>query len=163
MKLRKLEEKDARFMLEWMHDHVVVKYLQANYQEKTIEDCIAFVHNAQMFGKNIHLAIVDDSDEYMGTVSLKNIENQSAEFAIVVRKCASGKGYAKYALQEIMRIGFEIMKLKCIYWYAERENIKAINFYERNGYMSVLPEKMKVNSGKKINSQYVYFREEKSV
>lgn len=38
--------------------------------------------------KNLHLAIVDENDEYMGTVSLKNIEEDKAEFAITVRKNA---------------------------------------------------------------------------
>ncbi len=40
---------------------------------------------------DLHLAIVDDNDIYMGTVSLKHITNQSAERAIILRSCALGK------------------------------------------------------------------------
>lgn len=37
----------------------------------------------------------------MGTVSLKKIQNGVAEFGIVVRKQAMGKGYSKYGMDEI--------------------------------------------------------------
>ena len=39
------------------------------------------------------MAITDDNDEYMGTVSLKNINytDSFAEFAITVRRTAMGK------------------------------------------------------------------------
>ena len=73
MYLRKLQLKDAPLMLEWMHDDSVVKELQANFAEKTIEDCNQFILAAEDQTHNIHLAIADDYDEYMGTVSLKNI------------------------------------------------------------------------------------------
>ena len=36
MKLRKLDVKDAPFMLEWMHSADVVKNLQADFASKTI-------------------------------------------------------------------------------------------------------------------------------
>ena len=39
MSLRKLELRDAEFMLEWMHGISVVGNLQGNFLEKTISDC----------------------------------------------------------------------------------------------------------------------------
>ena len=70
MKLRKLCHRDAPLMLEWMHDPDCVENLQANFASKTLEDCERFVAYAQEPGEDLHLAIVDENDTYMGTVSL---------------------------------------------------------------------------------------------
>ena len=36
MKLRKLEAKDAPFMLEWMHDEDVVRYMRRDFMSMTL-------------------------------------------------------------------------------------------------------------------------------
>lgn len=75
-------------MLEWMHDESVVAKLRGDFKNKTLPDCVDFLNAAKNKEQNIHLAIVSDEDEYMGTESLKciNREKSSAEFAITVRK-----------------------------------------------------------------------------
>ena len=143
MRIRQLKPTDAPYMLEWMHDESVSGKLQTNFASKTIEDCYTFIESATEMSNNIHLAITDDNDTYMGTVSLKNIKNQTAEFAIVVRKDAMGKGYAKFSMTEMIRIGFEELNLKSIYWCVSPENIRAIRFYEKNGYKRVNPIDLK--------------------
>ena len=137
MKLRKLMRKDAPYMLEWMHDVSVVENLQANFLSKTIKDCEEFIESAQNDDKNMHLAVVDQDDIYMGTVSLKHIKNKSAEFAITVRNLAMGKGYSKFAMEKIIRIGFEELGLDTIYWCVSRENKRAIHFYDKNEYQRI--------------------------
>ena len=135
MKLRKLKMKDAPFMLEWMHDEDVVRNMKANFMKKTLDDCEKFIKNSEI-SNFYHRAIVNDQDEYMGTVSLKNIDRirQCAEFAITIRKSAMGKGYSAYGMQEIISEGFELLHLKYIYWYVRKENMRAIKFYEKMGY-----------------------------
>ena len=93
MKLRKLLQKDSTRMLEWMHDPFVVEKLQANFAAKTMDDCISFIENSED-AENVHLAITDDDDLYMGTVSLKHITDDNAEFAITVHRDAMGNGYS---------------------------------------------------------------------
>lgn len=118
MRLRDLELKDAPLMLEWMHDQSVVENLRGRFAEKTIEDCEAFIKASDNKEHDIHLAIVSDEDEYMGTVSLKSIDrdNDSAEFAITVRKSAMGRGYSWYGMEGIIRLAFEKYGLENIYW-----------------------------------------------
>lgn len=158
MRLRKLQQKDAPLMLEWMHDDGVVHYMRTDFSKKTIEDCRAFIALSQINNACVHRAIVNDNDEYMGTVSLKNIDNQNkaAEFAITVRKVAMGKGYSKYGMNEIIRVGFEQIGLKIIYWNVAKDNIRAIRFYEKNGYKQVdfnsLP-----NVNIQIPDKYIWF------
>ncbi len=71
MRLRPLEMKDALFMLEWMHDESVVKNLATDFMNKSIEDCRDFIQSSKKDTADLHMAIVDDDDEYMGTVKKK--------------------------------------------------------------------------------------------
>lgn len=139
MKLRQLQLKDAPLMLEWMHDKSVVENLAANFGAKKLEDCEAFIQASKKDETNLNLAIVDDNDEYMGTVSLKHIdkENKNAEFAVAIRTCAMGKGYSKYGMAEIIRIGLEEMGLKEVYWCVSPDNKRAVRFYDKNKYIRV--------------------------
>lgn len=136
MRLRELEQKDARLMLEWMHDPSVVGKLRNNFSEKSMEDCEKFIKAAEDKTKNIHLAIVSDDDEYMGTVSLKNInrENSSAEFAITVRKSAMGRGYSWWGMEETIRLAFEEYGLESVYWCVSRANERAVRFYDKHNF-----------------------------
>ncbi len=145
MKLRELKQEDSELMLEWMQDDSVVHDLQTDFMKLTIDDCKNFIKQAreQYTEKNphyLHYAITDedseDFDEYLGTVSLKNIDyrNERAEFAITIRQKAMGIGLARLAMQEIISIGFERYDLNLIYWYVSPENMRANRFYEKNGY-----------------------------
>ena len=134
MKLRKLKTEDAPLMLEWMHDDFVINDMKTNFATKSLDDCLSFIKVAQNTTKNLHLAIVDDGDTYMGTVSLKNIREGAAEFAITVRKCAMGKGFAKYGMQQIIEKGFTDCGLQNIYWCVAPENKRAVRFYNKNNY-----------------------------
>ena len=137
MNLRKLELKDAPLMLEWMHDKSVVEDLRTNFLTKTIEDCENFIKSSWDDKNNWNVAIVDEKDSYMGTVSLKNIKEESAEFGITIRACAMGKGYSIWAMKEVLRIGFEERNLKQIYWCVSPDNKRAVRFYDKNGFERV--------------------------
>ena len=136
-KLRKLELKDAPLMLEWMHDKSVVEDLRTNFLTKTIEDCEKFIKNSWGDKYNRNVAIVDEEDVYMGTVSLKNIKGTSAEFGITVRACAMGKGYSIWAMKEILRIAFEDYKLEQVYWCVSPDNKRAVRFYDKNEFKRI--------------------------
>ena len=136
MKLRKLTMDDAPLMLEWMHDRSVVEYLGANFAAKTLADCQAFIQAGAADGENLHLAVADEGDVYMGTVSLKHMDTieKTAEFAITVRACAMGKGYSRFAMDSILRMGTGELGLEKIYWCVSPANKRAVRFYEKNGY-----------------------------
>ncbi len=144
VRLRRLMDKDAQYMLEWMHDEELVEFLSANFAEKTIEDCKRFIANSYDEDSDVNLAIVDDLDEYMGTVSLKHIDriNSSAEFAICTRRCSMGKGYAAAGMAEIIRMGHEELNIESIYWCVSKYNTRAVRFYDKNGYnrITAVPE-----------------------
>ena len=146
MTLRPLEQRDAPLMLEWMHDADVVRYLSAAFASKTEEDCRAFIAASQCDDQNWNLAIADDSDTYMGTVSLKHIDRQrgEAEFAISIRSCAMGRGLSRFAMAGIIEKGFEELGLKRIYWCVSPENKRAVRFYDKGGYPRISPRELNV-------------------
>ena len=138
MELRKLKMEDAPLMLEWMHDESVVGKLKGDFLSKSIEDCERFICNSAADKRNIHLAIVSDSDEYMGTVSLKNIEEASAEFAIAVRKAAMKKGYSWFGMESILDKAFNEYNLESVYWCVSRENERAVRFYDKHNFKETI-------------------------
>ena len=147
MVLRDLQIEDAGFMYEWMQDPDIIKYMDTDFSSKTLEDCERFIRNSWNDNKNIHKAIVEDN-EYMGTVSLKNIEENKAEFAITIRKEAMGKGISSDAMNEIIRFGFKEVGLNQIYWYVKPNNKRAIRFYDKNKFKRI---------DKKVND-YIWYR-----
>ena len=78
--------KDLPYMYEWMHDEAVTENLQADFASFTMEKVESFIKNAMEQddnSENIHFAIVDENDEYMGTISLKNV-NKNAHWLAAV-------------------------------------------------------------------------------
>lgn len=153
MKLRRLELKDATLMLAWMHDKYVTEYLRSDFSSKTLKDTEDFIKLSWEDKKNIHLAIVSDKDEYMGTVSLKNIEDGSSEFAITVCRNAMGRGYAWFGMESILAKAFTEYELKSVYWCVSKDNTRANRFYDKHNFHEAIDIPRKIlNRYKEINN-----------
>lgn len=139
MVLRKLALKDAEYMLEWMHDENVNSYLEKDFSGMELEDCIQFIRNSFSDKLNIHYAIVDEEDEYMGTISLKNIdmENKRAEYAISCRTKAMGRGFAKEATEQLCNIARDTYGLVSLFLNVYDYNIRAQKLYEKTGFHKI--------------------------
>ncbi len=140
MKLRRLQKKDASGMLEWMHDPEFQKHFQIDMMNRKMEDVIEFINQSQsdlIEGKSIHYAIAGEEDEYLGTISLKDIDlsARKAEFAISLRKMAQGKGIATEATRELLRLAFDKFGLERVYLNVLSENRSAIHLYEKCGFV----------------------------
>ena len=74
IRIRKLEEKDIPFMIEWMQDEELTKNLQADFKKiANYKSQLEFINNS-ISDSSKNFAIVDDNDEYQGSISLKNID-----------------------------------------------------------------------------------------
>lgn len=138
--LRKLEEKDADGMLEWMHDEEIQKSFRYPMLNTTKEDVLNFIQKAEsepIEGKSIHYAIVDENDEYLGTISLKDVDMVSgnAEYAISLRRKAQGKGIAAQATKELLNKAFEQFGFEKVYLNVLADNERAIHLYEKCGFV----------------------------
>lgn len=140
--LREIREEDAEDMLEWMHDPESQKGFQKNMLGVTLEEAREFCRNAKLRegleqGQSIHLAVAGEGDEYLGTVSLKqiNLEYRSAELAIALRKKAQGHGVAAEAVGLLLKKAFEELKLHRIYLTVLADNTAAVRLYEKCGFI----------------------------
>ena len=133
--LRKLEKKDAVLMLEWMSDQDITRIFSNNFSEYTLEMVQKFIKNS-FDVENQSFAVVDENDEYQGTISLKNIseKDKNAEYAVVFRKKAHGTGISRQATCEILKYAFEELKLEKVYLNVLEDNLRARKFYEKVGF-----------------------------
>lgn len=136
MNLRKLQPKDADGILGWMNDSSIRPFFRFEGDSTSRESVLAFIEQAQQTERNLHLAIVDDEDSYLGTVSLKSIDQQArnAEYAISTAVQVHGKGVAAFATREILRIAFRELGLHRVYLNVLEENARANRFYQKFGF-----------------------------
>ncbi len=141
IKLRELTENDAIYMLEWMHDPSIQKFFRKNMLKYTLDDAKEFCINSDVpsvikDGCDVHYAIANEDNEYLGTISLKNIdlESRSAEYAIAMRKKAQGYGNAYMASVMLLKKAFSEYKLHRVYLNVLANNNKAIKLYEKIGF-----------------------------
>lgn len=161
MHLRKLMVRDADRMFEWMHNENVTKFMKANFHSFDRNTCVEFIKEAELSKTNIHLAIANDEDIYIGTVSLKSIDyiESIAEFAIVMHCDAIGTGDAICAMQQILRIGHSKMNIKDIYWCVRQDNLRAYKFYVKNGYKTIDSVPQKLIEKYKDENNLVWFKD----
>lgn len=133
--IRRLAPRDAEPMLAWMHDSEVVRYFQYDFMSQTLADVEHFIAGS-FTPTNQHFAITDEQDNYLGTISLKNIDlkNNKAEYAIALARAAHGKGYALAATRELLRYAFSELGLHRVYLNVLAENARANVFYKKCGF-----------------------------
>jgi len=134
--LRNLRLSDADYMEEFIQDGDIAKNLLFTRYPYSKENMIEFIKSSWNDRRNVHYAITNDADEYIGTISLKNISciDRNAEYAIVTRRKFWGQGVALQATDKILLYGFSTLNLNKIYLNVLRSNERAIRFYEKYGF-----------------------------
>jgi diamine N-acetyltransferase len=132
--LRALKFEDAKYMMEYIQDKEISNNFRFTKKSCSLDGFKIFIQESWTDKTNIHFAIEDD--EYVGTVSLKNINSvdRNAEYAIIIRKKYWGTGIAKDATRQIINYGFNTLNLKKIYLNVFSSNIRANKFYKNMGF-----------------------------
>lgn len=156
MKIRKYSLDDVHEMYELFKDKEVTRYLYDNYDYYSMENTKTFISNENN-NQEIHRAIVNDEDKYVGTVSLRyiDLEEGTAELTIVVKKDYHSKGYAWFAICEILNLAFKELNVRGVYWRIDANNKRAIRFFEKHGFNKLdadIPHKIKERHIKEKNS-----------
>ena len=136
MKLRKLSVKDIPLIKEWMSDQSINRQFKTDFSVYTYDKIAKFIQDAQDFSSHRHYAIVDEKDEYLGTISLKEIDlmNRKAEYAIVLRRIAIGTSIASDATHQVLKIAFNELMLNKVYLNVLANNHRANRFYQKIGF-----------------------------
>ena len=140
-RLRPLEEKDAVGMLEWMTDPAITRFFRFDATKMTLDSCKAFISESGKQPNCRHWAIVNGNDEYLGTISLKEIRNGEAEYAISTRAKAHGTGAAMEATRQLLELAFGELGLKRVYLNVLADNGRANAFYRKAGFRFTHTEK----------------------
>ena len=162
--LRPLERKDAPFMLEWMTDPEITRFFRFDASEISEESCREYIEKAQAEQNTVHFAVADETDEYLGTISLKEIDcdKKEAEYAVSTRKKAHGTGAALQATRLILQYAFETLGLERVYLNVLAENGRANAFYRKAGFRFERdePEALELRGEKKTLNWYSIRRRE---
>jgi len=128
-------------MLEWMKSLETKSNFRFDGEAITEKEVEKFIEKANEDfydpnKRNLHLAIVNEEDIYLGTISLKNINyiDLNAEYAISLRSCARGTSTAMQSTLDVLKIAFDDMKLHKVYLNVFSENVRAIRFYHKVGF-----------------------------
>ena len=118
-----------------MHDPEISRWFRFNAEEMTEERALRFIEGS-FTDTAVHYAVADDSDTYLGTISLEDIdrENGHALYAVAMRSCAQGTGAAMAATREVLHIAFGEMGLERVYLNVLADNARAKRFYEKAGF-----------------------------
>lgn len=135
-RLRELQLSDIDYMYEWMSDSEVMGSLVIGRTLNSKEKIEEFIRNSWNDKINIHFAIVTDQNEYVGTVSLKNINyiDRNAEYAIAIRREFWGKEFSRIATDEVLKFGFCKLNMHKIHLNVISNNIRANKFYCKYGF-----------------------------
>lgn len=160
--LRPLSQKDAPFMLEWMTDPDIVRFFRFDASSVTEGSCLRFIEGANDRPDAVHFAIADENDEYLGTISLKDIdrETRTAEYAVSTRKKAHGTGAAMQATRLILQYAFDTLGLERVYLNVLAENGRANAFYRKAGFRFVReePDAVEIRGESKTLNWYEYLK-----
>lgn len=127
-------------MIEWMHDPDISRYFRDDMLDKTKEDVLKFIEQADIVPLNekcVHYAVVEETDEYLGTISLKaiNMRDKNAEYAISLGSGAQGRGVGYAATRELLDLAFNRFGFEKIYLNVLADNTRAIQLYEKCGFV----------------------------
>lgn len=156
--IRKLKIEDAWLMHEWMKDEKITKSFSIDFSKFCLKDCERFIKSSIINysddkPKSLNFAITDETDDYKGTVSLKNIdfENNCAEFAIILVSSAHGTGLAKNSFDKIIEYAFNNLNLEFIYFSCKKENMIANKFYAKTNANLIDYDSLLIKLGKGTN------------
>lgn len=138
--IRELRKGDASGMLEWMTDPEISSCFRYDVSKITLASCQKFIKTANDNPNCRHFAIANNRDDYLGTVSLKNIDDTegSAEFAIGTRSSVRGIGVDATILA--LKVAFGELNLKKVYLNVYSENTRAQKCYLKVGFRFVKKE-----------------------
>jgi len=140
LKLRPVYESDLELLRTWRNDQQLTKYLtkiphitqemQRSWFVKNQIDTGCYTFAIERIGE------VSSHENFIGSVSLYNINGDTAEFgrAIIGNDSARGKGFGFLATVLLLNLGFSYFGLRKITASVHEDNISAIKAYEKAGF-----------------------------
>ncbi|WP_101842538.1 GNAT family N-acetyltransferase [Halobacillus sp. Marseille-P3879] len=131
---RAFETKDIRELHRWFNDPVSLQTVGRT--PLTYEETVTHVEQKRQNG-DLLLSIEDKDCELVGWIFLQNIEygHGRASLGILLAPESRGQGVGKYAIEEILNIGFNQLRLNKIYLTTRGKNEQAYGLYKKIGFV----------------------------
>lgn len=155
-RLRELERKDLESINRWRNDPELIAQLGAPFRFINPEVDVRWYDEYMMNrSKTVRCSIVDESDTFIGLVSLTDIDylNQSAELHIMICDVKyQGKGAGTFAVNAMLIHAFNNMNLNRIEINVLENNERAQHLYEKVGFVREgMKRKAYFKNGKFVN------------
>lgn len=148
--LRKLSSEDDNNIYILRSDERVNKYIDRP-RAASLEDALNFIkktNNAIENNECIDWAITfKNESNLLGTICLWNInkEESKAEVGYELLPDSGGKGIAQEALWEVVRFGFDVLKLQTIEAFTHKDNTQSIKLLEKFSFKRDLDTESKID------------------
>jgi len=141
--LTKLEQK---LVLSWRNTTNIRRWMY-NTNIISFNEHIKFIETLKSTNNRIYF-LIKENNIYIGVIDFTNIDykNETCEIGLYTNPYLFGMG--KVLLQEAINYGFKVLKLKQLNICAYKGNKKAINLYEKFGF---IPNKTKIDNFEDIN------------
>lgn len=138
VRLRPLSMDDLDNVMKWVNDSDVTRTLMTGRYPMTRESEREWLEaHVKPSTTEIHYAVETLGGDYLGGVNLFRVWSveRHAELGIVIgNKEQWGKGYAREAIQLLLKYGFEQLNLHLIYLHVYADHPRAIHLYESVGF-----------------------------
>ena len=138
--LRKIGYEDAEFILQHFGDEDVCRYLVDNEPITTIEganEIITWSHSDQMNPTNNRwLIVLRENNKAIGTIGYHRLDrnNNIAEIGYDLSKSYWNYGIMSEAMKEVLKFGFEKMKLNRIQAFVHVDNAASYHVLRKQGF-----------------------------
>jgi len=132
--LRKISVNDAENIFEYAKDDEVTKNL-VWATHKTIEDTKKFLAEGVGFMPPPWAIVCKTDNKVIGTISFMNYtpEHSRVEVGFVISKKYWGRGFMTEVLKEVIKFGFEKLKINRIEAFCNSENAASAKVMEKSG------------------------------
>lgn len=138
--LRQLDKSDVNEIFFLRSDPGVMKFID-RAPAKSTEEAFIFIEKINDLQKNVEgitwaITLKEDT-KLIGTICFWNIqkEHYRAEIGYVLHPGFQGKGIMQEAMTEVIKFGFEVMKLHSIEANTNPNNTSSIRLLERNKFI----------------------------
>ena len=137
--LRALEPEDLSFLEQIENDEQLwhLSNTQTPFSKQILKEYLNNCHKDIFEVKQLRLAIcLNSNDEQFGFIDIYDFspQHKRAGIGIIIDTTYRGNGYAKEAVNAVLKYGFNHLDLHQFFAYIEVENIQSIKLFESCGF-----------------------------
>lgn len=139
VRLRAVEATDIDYVMTWINDETVTKYLSQVGQVTSRGPEEAYLSQVSHGSNDKHKVFMVETlqGEYLGQASLDDIDyvSRHAELGIIIgRTDLHGQGYGSDAVRVLLRVAFQVLNMQKVYLRVISGNQTAIRIYQKCGF-----------------------------